>query len=345
MSKIKVEHEGSAHVFVMGRGLALGLAYVAILGLGRGWCEQPDRTLHAGTRLSSQTSESVGSGGTLRIHVDSDLVVIPVTVTDHKGRAVTGLQKKVFTIYEDKAEQTIAQFASEDVPVSMSIVLDTSDSMRPKLKQAREAAAALLNSANPQDEFSLLEFNHLARVTVAFTTQGERIRSQLANIQTGGATALLDAVRFALNQMQNAHRARKAIIIISDGEDNASRCSLKQLREMVRETDLVIYAIGITESAKDYQSWPPQSSTGSALLRQIARETGGRFFQAKGSNQLAEIASGIGAWLRNQYMLAYVPTRQQKDGKYHQIRIKISRPEGFPPLHADWRPGYYSPSE
>jgi hypothetical protein len=162
-----------------------------------------------------------------QIHVNSDLVVVPVTVTDRKGRIVNGLQKEHFALYEDKVEQAITHFATEDTPVSISFVLDTSDSMQPKLAKAREAAAALLHNANPEDEFSLVEFNNFARLTVSFTTKVEKIRNRLAVVETGGGTALLDAVRVALNEMKNAHHTRKAIVIVSDGEDNASHCAMQ----------------------------------------------------------------------------------------------------------------------
>ena len=146
------------------------------------------------------------ASGTPQIHVNSDLVIIPVTVTDYKGRIVGGLQKEHFALYEDKVEQAITHYASEDAPVALSLVLDTSDSMHPKLKKAREAAAALLNNANPEDEFSLVEFNQVARLAVSFTTNGEEIRNRVALVQTGGATALLDAVTVALNEMKNARQ-------------------------------------------------------------------------------------------------------------------------------------------
>jgi Ca-activated chloride channel family protein len=340
-----VRHDRSVNAFFIVRALKLrGLGYIVTFGLSPAFCQQPEATL-AITRSEANPSQSADSSGTPQIHVNSDLVVIPVTVTDHKGRIVSGLQKGHFALYEDKVEQTISQFASEDVPVSISLVLDTSDSMRPKLKKAREATVALLNNASPHDEFSLIEFNHLARLTVPFTTEGEKIRSHLARMQTGGGTALLDAIRLALNEMKNAQHTRKAIIIISDGEDNASHCSVQQLKDVVREANVLIYAIGITDWDSYSQSWPPPGITGSALLNEISKQTGGRFFQVNGSKQLPEVASKIGAWLRNQYILAYVPNGQHKDTRYHHIQIKITRPEGFPRLRADWRPGYYAPVE
>ena len=334
-----------ANAFFIARALQLGgLAYIATFGLSLALCQQPEAKL-AIPRSEADPPQSVDTSDAPKIHVNSNLVVVPVTVTDHKGRVVNGLQKEHFAIFEDKIEQTISQFATEDVPLSITLVLDTSDSMHPRLKKAREATIALLNNASPHDEFSMLEFNHLARLTVPFTTEREKIRGHLAGVQTGGGTALLDAIRLALNEMKNAHHTRKAIIVVSDGEDNASHCSVQQLKEAVRETDVLIYSIGITDFDSYSQSWPSPGMTGPALLNEISKETGGRFFQVNGSKQLPEVASKIGAWLRSQYILAYMPSGKQQDTQYHHIRVKITRPEGFPRLRADWRPGYYAPAE
>ena len=330
------------------RGFRLNaLAYIVILGLGRALCQQPQGTSTPTFRARSEATHSQLSdaSGTPQIHVNSDLVIIPVTVTDHKGTIVGGLQKEHFALYDDKVEQAITHFASEDAPVSISLVLDTSDSMHPKLKKAREAAAALLNNANPEDEFSLVEFNQVARLAVSFTTNGEEIRNRMALVQTGGATALLDAVTVALNEMKNARHTRKAIIIISDGEDNASRCTVHQLTDAVREADVQVYAIGIIDWSSNSQFQPSQGPSGSALLDEITKQTGGRLFQVSGLKQLPEIASKISALLRHQYMLAYVPNGQQKNRKYHRVQVKITRPLGFPRLHAYWRRGYYPAAE
>jgi Ca-activated chloride channel homolog len=308
------------------------------------WCEQQANAQVAAAGYDSDDSAPTDTGHSLaKIHVNSDLVVVPVTVIDGKGRVVNGLQKENFALYEDKVEQEITQFASEDAPVSIGLVFDTSDSMRPKMQKAREAVAALLNNANPDDEFFLVQFNHRAELLVGATTQTEEIRRHVAMMQTGGATALLDAVKVALNEARNAHHTRKAIIIVSDGEDNSSRCSIHELKEAVREADVQIYAIGIVDSYAYSQGWPPQGLTGAALLQEISKQTGGRLFEVNRLKQLPEIASKIGAWLRNQYVLAYKPSNTGKNGRYRHIQIKVSRPDGFPRLHASWRLGYYAP--
>jgi Ca-activated chloride channel family protein len=341
-----VRYTGVVNAISAARRLApRGLAYIAIFGLGQVLCQEPTGTSVLRPQSEAYSAPSGDAGGTPPIHVNSDLVVIPVTVTDHKGRIVGGLQKEHFALYEDKVEQAITHFASEEAPVSIILVLDTSDSMRPKLAKAREAVAALLDNANPRDEFSLVEFSQVARLAVKFTTKAEEVRDRLAVVQTGGGTALLDAVKVALDEMKNACHTRKAIIIISDGEDNASHYSVAELRNAVRQADTLVYAIGMIDWEPYSQAGTAQRLTGSALLDEIAKQTGGRLFQVSGLKQLPAIAAKIGAWLRNQYILAYAPSSQQKNGRYHRIQVKITRPDGFPRLRGYWRLGYYTPAE
>jgi Ca-activated chloride channel family protein len=325
----------------VGRLLCILLASLCPL-----WCGQRDDApaLVAAPELSTSASTGLARDPT-NIRVNSDLVVIPVTVTDGKGHVVDGLQKEHFALYEDKVEQQITHFASQDAPVSIGLVFDTSDSMAPKLQRAREAVAALLNNTNPEDEFFLVQFNDHAQLLVNLTKQTEEIRKRVAMMEIGGTTALLDAVTVALHEMRNARHNRKAIIIISDGEDNASHCSVRDLKEEVREGDVLIYAIGIADSSASSQGWPPPRLTGAALLDEIATQTGGRLFEANRLNQLPGITSKISEWLRKQYVLAYTPNNTHKNGGYRHVQIKITKPSRFPRLHAFWRLGYYAPAE
>jgi VWFA-related protein len=322
------------------RFLERGLACILLSCLGLAVCEQPKNTASTATRPEPSASTS-GSADRLppKIHVNTDLVVIPVTVTDGKGRVVNGLQKEHFTLYQDKVEQAITHFAAEDAPVAIGLVFDTSDSMAPKLGKAQEAVASLLRNANPEDEFFLVQFNHHPQLVVSMTKNSEEIQNRVALVQTRGSTALLDAVTLALKEMKNARYTRKAIIVISDGEDNASHCSPLELNEAVRKAEVLIYAIGIIDPSGSSQT------SGSALLNEISRQTGGCLFEVNTLKQLPNIAAKIGAWLRNQYVLAYTPNNLENDGEYHRVQIKITRPKGFPRLHAFWRLGYYAPVE
>jgi Ca-activated chloride channel homolog len=279
------------------------------------------------------------------ILVHSDLVLIPVTVTDGKGRIVTGLQKEQFTLFEDKVPQTITQFDTEDAPVSVGLIFDASDSMQPRLYQARAAVNELLDNANPADEFFLVRFSTRAALTVPLTTDRERVRQSVESMETGGSTALLDAVLLGIDELKSARHTRKALIIISDGEDNASHIAESRFRELVRESDVLIYAIGISDSSGFVQNFPNPKLTGSALLNDIATQTGGRLFQVGKLKQLPKVATTIGSWLRSEYVLGYASSNEERDGKYRKVQVKLTRPKGFPRMHAAWRLGYYAPTE
>lgn len=318
--------------------------WILLLCIGVAFCEQAEDSLTTARSTPSASASADAERSFPKIRVNSDLVVIPVTVTDGKGRVVNGLQKEHFTLYEDKVEQTITQFAADDAPVSIGLVFDTSDSMRLKLQQAREAVSVLLKKSNSEDEFFLVQFNHHPELVVRMTRQNDEIRNRVMSMRTSGSTALLDAITLALEEMRNAHYTRRAIIVISDGEDNASRCSVKQLKDNVREADVLIYAIGIIDSSA-YQTSRPEALPGSALLNEITKQTGGRLFEVNKLEQLSDIASKISGWLRNQYVLAYAPNHSEKNAGYHSIRVKLTKPAGLPRLHAFWRLGYYSPPE
>ena len=296
----------------------------------------------------SASSAAVSQGpyrSAMTFQVDSDLVLIPVTVTDGKGRVVAGLEKDNFTLYQDKVQQAITHFGSEDAPASIGIVFDTSDSMAPKLSKAREAVNALLTNAHPDDEFFLVNFSTEPVLLVPMTSNQEEIRNRVAALKIGGTTALLDAVGLAMSEMRDARYTRKALIIISDGDDNASHCSVHDLIQKVGQGDVLMYAIGITDSSYSSTAWPPPPSTGSSLLKEITSETGGRLFEVHNLKDLPKIASRISAWLRSQYVLGYAPNSSGDNRRYHRIQVRLTKPNGFPRLHALWRLGYYAPTE
>jgi Ca-activated chloride channel family protein len=148
-----------------------------------------------------------------------------------------------------------------------------------------------------------------------------------------------------MDEMKNARYVRKAIVIISDGDDNSSRCSVEELKKMVREGDVLIYAIGIVDDIDYSLNWPRDKLTGPALLNEIATQTGGRLFEVRKLKQLPDITAKISGWLRKQYVLGYAPENSQRNGEYRHVEVKINKPKGFPRLHAVWRLGYYAPTE
>jgi Ca-activated chloride channel homolog len=278
------------------------------------------------------------------IRVNATLVLIPVTVTDPLGRFVTGLDKENFKISEDKTDQAVTSFSSEDAPISVGVVFDCSGSMGDKLVKSRQAVAQFFKTANPEDEFFLVQFNDNARLIQPFTHDLEEIQNKLTFTQSKGRTALLDAIYLALHEMKKAKNSRKAVLIISDGGDNNSRYTETEVKNLVKEADVQIYAIGIYEMGAS-RGRTPEEASGPGLLTEVAEPTGGRMYQADNINELPDIAGKIGTELRNQYILGYSPSNQERDGKYRRVQVKIIQPRGLPPLRAYWRTGYYAPGQ
>ncbi len=281
---------------------------------------------------------------TPRFNVDTTLVLIPVTVTDPSNRFVLGLRRQDFHVFEDGVEQTISHFSGEDAPLSIGLLFDASGSMDDKLRTSRKAASQFLQTMNPQDETFLIEFGDHPDMVAGFTHDIAAIQDKLASVQPGGLTALLDAAEMALHEMKDAKNTRKAILIVSDGGDNNSKYSAKQIQSLVREADVQVYAMGVFEPVL-FPGLSTEEVSGPRLLSELAEQTGGRAFTASDPNDLPSVASRIGIELRNQYMLAYSPKNQAKDGKYRKVEVKITQPPGIPALKVHWRLGYYAPAQ
>jgi Ca-activated chloride channel family protein len=301
----------------------------------------------AGNRsaLSAVTPEGQQPGGAPTFRADTNLVVIPVAVTDPLNRFVLGLQKENFHVFEDGVEQKVAQFSGEDAPLSVGLVFDESGSMDYKLRTSRDAAAQFLKTLNRGDEAYLVEFGDSAKLSVGFTAHTEEIQSVLKNAQPGGLTAMLDAINTGLSEMKKAKNPRKAIVIVSDGGDNHSQYTAAEIESLVRQADVQIYAMGVFEPVLSF-GLAHEEISGPRLLSEIATQTGGRAFAATVPSDLPSVAARIAVELRNQYVLAYYPANQAKDGKYRKVELKISQPPGITAaLKGHWRLGYYAPME
>jgi VWFA-related protein len=308
--------------------------------------QEPRVTITPRTKTPGGTPESEGSTDPRsNIRVDTTLVLIPVSVTDPMNRFVTGLEKNFFKLFEDKVEQDIVQFSSEDAPLSVGIVFDASGSMGQKLQKSRQAVAQFMKTANPEDEFFLIQFADRPELVQPFTNSTEEIQNRLTFTQAKGRTSLLDGVYMAMNLMKKARNPRKAILIISDGGDNSSRYTETEVKNAVREADVQIYAIGILEPMSA-RSRTPEELAGPGLLTEISEQTGGRYFAADNLAELPDIAAKIGIELRNQYVLGYRPKNAERDGKYRRVQVRLVPPKksGLPPLKAVFRLGYYAPS-
>ena len=239
------------------------------------------------------------------IRVESTLVLIPVTVTDPLNRFVTGLERENFRLFEDKSEQKVTHFASEDAPLSVGVVFDTSGSMGSKLDKSRQAVAQFFKTANPEDEFFLIEFNDSPKLAVPLTQSVEEIQNRLTFSQSKGRTALLDAIMLAMPEMKKSKKNRKALLIISDGGATAAATPEMEVRNMVRENDVLLYAIGVYEGGGGRMR-TREEAAGPGLLTELCEQTGGRHLPADAS-ELPDIAAKIGVELRNRYVLGFVP--------------------------------------
>lgn len=279
----------------------------------------------------------------LNLRVDTTLVLVPVTVTDSLNRFVLGLEKQDFRVFEDGKEQKIKQLSGEDAPLSIGMLVDISGSMGSKIDISRRAVAQFLKTMNAEDEAFLIEFSDRADLTVPLTSQIGQIESKLTTAESGGMTALLDAVGIGLREMKRAKNPRKALLIISDGGDNNSRYTASQIKNLVREADVQVFAMGVFEPFS-YLARSAAELSGPRLLSEISQQTGGRVFAAVQSSDLPSIATKIGIELRNQYVLAYSPANQDRDGKFRHIEVKLTQPADLPAVKARWRVGYYAPA-
>ncbi len=277
------------------------------------------------------------------LHMDVDLALINVTVTDPYNRLVTGLDPDNFRVYEDNVEQEVVTFSSEDVPISIGVIFDFSGSMANKIGKAREAALQFFKTANPQDEFFLVSFNERAELTSAFTNSIEDLQSRMMLTAPKGRTVLLDAIYLGLSQMRGARNGKRALLILSDGGDNHSRYNESDIKRLIKEADTQLYAIGIFDPL-GYRNRTPEELNGPSLLGEVTEMTGGRVFAVENLNELPDIASKIGMELRNQYVLGYRPSNKAHDARWRKIKIKLRAPKGLPPLNVYSKTGYYAPS-
>jgi Ca-activated chloride channel homolog len=284
-------------------------------------------------------SESQKTNGKV-LKTDTEMTLVNITVTDPLGRLVTGLEQEHFRVFENGAEQEIIRFASEDVPVSIGVIFDMSGSMTDKIDKSRLAAVQFFRTANPQDEFFLINFNDRAQLVSPFTASVEELQNRLMYTAAHGLTALYDGVYLGLSQMKGAHNTKKALLIISDGGDNHSRYSETDVRKFVQEANVQIYAIGLFEQ----DGGPtPEERNGPALLYTLTDMTGGRAFTVQNLNELPDIATKISMELRNQYVVGYRPSERTHDGKWRKIKVKLRPPKGLPPLTVDAKSGYFAP--
>jgi VWFA-related protein len=279
-----------------------------------------------------------------RLRVDSSLALIPVHVTTAAGTSVTNLAKDQFRLFEDGVEQKVTHFSKDDAPLSIGLLFDTSGSMVNKIRKSSEAAATFFKTANPDDEFFLVEFNDRPKLTVPFTPDSDLIYRRIAHTRPYGRTSLLDAIHLAMLQMKSARNLRKAIVIVSDGGDNRSRFTSSEIKNAMLESDVQLYAMGIFD-LEDMHKHPQEEQNGPQLLDELAEQTGGRLYTVDRVDDLDSISARISNELRNEYLLGYSPNDDSRDGKYRRVKVKLDMPDGTPDLRVYYRHGYYAPGQ
>lgn len=255
-----------------------------------------------------------------KIRLRSRLVSLTVSVTDRFDRLITGLTKEQFEVYDDKVKQEIEHFTDVDRPVSIAIVYDVSDSMEERLVRAFRALDKFIGTSHGDDDFCLIAFNNKVRLVRDFTTSNSEILASLTFVKSKGWTALYDAAYLAAEKLEHGRHQKKAMLIISDGQDNGSRYTYKELRNRLKESDVQIYALGITDPVGDVNA-----GVGRGILEEIARMTGGRAFfpNADKETELVEACARIALELRHQYSIGFYPTDPDR-GDSHKVRIKVN---------------------
>jgi Ca-activated chloride channel family protein len=301
----------------------------------------PPKPKDAPPPIVLQPGEHAPDPSTKPLHVDVNLVLVPLTVTDPRDRLVTGLEKENFQVFDNGAPQTIKSFATEDAPLSIGIVFDLSGSMQSKFLRARKALSEFLRTCNPQDEFFVVGFNDRPAVLVDYTSDVEDVEARMVMLRPENRTALIDAMYLGVSHLKNAKYDRRALLVISDGGDNRSRYTDGELQRMVRESEVQIYSIGIFDAYAPTE----EEQNGPILLKSVSEATGGRLFKVLDINDLADIAQRISEELRNEYVIGYTPTDRRRDGAWRKVKVRLNPPPGLPQLDVHSREGYYAPSQ
>jgi Ca-activated chloride channel family protein len=274
------------------------------------------------------------------ITVKTDLVTLTLTVQDAYGRYITGLSKNAFTIFDNNQEQEITFFSDTDAPVSIGILFDVSGSMSgEKIGRARKALERFIGTSHPMDEYFLIAFNNRAQLLLDRTRDGESVLQKLTLVEPRQNTALYDAVYLGAEKVTRGSHQKKAMLIISDGQDNSSRYNFGEVRRLLKESDVVTYGVGIMDGRDAGSAVGMQ---GQAFLDELTSVTGGKSFYPQSPIEMDEIFERIAIELRHQYSVGFTPKDFEPDGKWHKTKVKVKPPRGLPRLTVRSRDGYYA---
>lgn len=289
------------------------------------------------TEPPAKNPNDIGSGPVI---TNTDLITFTVTVTDTYGRYVSGLGKSAFTVLDEKKPQEITYFSDDDAPVSVGVIFDVSGSMSgDKIRRAREALSKFIQTSHNSDEYFLIAFNSRAQLLLDKTRDGNSVLDKLTFVQTRNNTALYDACYLGVEKVQRGTHPKRALLLISDGQDNNSRYTFKELRRLLKESDVTLYGVGILSGG---DSSTTIGMEGQGILDELANISGGKAFFPRSNAEMDDIFEQIALELRHQYSIGYKPTNFTNDGSWHRIKVKVNPPRGLPRLFVRSREGYFA---
>ncbi len=314
------------------------LIIFSVLGLPQTMIAQVTGAKPAAPSPAQATQQNLNPGDD-RVIINTDLISFNVTITDQYGRFVTGLPKSAFTVLDDKQPQEITFFSDEDAPVSLGIVFDLTGSMSGgKVRRAREALEHFFQTSLEGDEYFLITLqNGHANLALDRTRDSQAVLNKLTFVQSRGTTAFYDACYLGVDKVAHGTHPKRPLLVISDGQDNNSRYTFNELRRLVKESDVIIYAIGIEEERDGMLA-----SEGQSILDDIAGVSGGKAFFPQSSAEMDDIFESIALELRHQYAIGYRPPNFNANGKWHHLKVKVNPPRGLPHLFVRSRDGYYA---
>jgi Ca-activated chloride channel family protein len=318
--------------------LALCLTTFSVAAFAQEQSKENSSQDPATTRLP--TSPIGGKDQDGPVIVNTDLITLTVTVTDNYGRYVSGLSKTAFAVLDDKQPQDITFFSDDDAPVSVGVIFDVSGSMSgDKIRRAREALGNFIQTSHNSDEYFLIAFNSRAQLLLDKTRDGDAVLDKLTFVQTKNNTALYDACYLGVEKVQRGAHPKRALLLISDGQDNNSRYTFNEVRRLLKESDVVLYAVGILSGGDAGSS---MGMEGQGILDDLASVSGGKAFFPRSSAEMDDIFEQIALELRHQYSIGYRPSNFANDGKWHKVKVKVTPPRGLPRLFVRSKEGYYA---
>ena len=286
-------------------------------------------TAQTRTTIEPRARREMAAIHSATFRLDARLVQIPVTVTDIHDRPQMDLRQADFRIFEDGEEQQLASFSMADAPITTGVVFDTSGSMKGRIEDSRAALEQLVETAGSEDEFFLVRFSDRPEMVMPLTRDFDELSRRLGQVIPHGWTALYDAMFYSMQEMRRSNNPHKALLVLSDGEDNNSRFTESEALSMIREADVRVYAIGLFRQAR--------------CLEKMAADTGGRVIWVHKLSELPDAVHKLTLEMRNVYLLSYFSKNAPGGGKYRKVRVEVQPRADNMPFHVSWRRGYYEP--